>query len=83
MRGSRDAEYVARMGVRLPYFRMREMEMSLVSTSTRGPSRTGLDCEAVLRLTPPADISPRVITIVHFNYVIVPKGGEEFELDMY
>jgi len=62
---------------------MKDVAISAVSTRTKGPARTGIDCEAVLRITSPNDLPERYVTTIRFNYIVVQKTNGTFEIDMY
>jgi hypothetical protein len=82
--GATNPEWMVKMNLQIPYFRMKDVEISAVSIRTKGPSRTGLDCEANLRLVPPAEFRSSAPVIVgRFGYVIMQGAGGGFELDMY
>src|SRR5215831_15987632 len=82
--GSSNPDWVVRMGLWIPYFRMKEAEISIVSIRTKGPARTGLDCEADLRIMPPPDMRATTKGVLgRFGYVIMPKPNGGFEIDLY
>jgi hypothetical protein len=81
--GFKSPDWLVRVRLQVPYFRMKDVEISAVSVRTKGPARTGLDCEADLQLTPPADM--RATTkgvVIRIGYIIMttPNG---FDLDLY
>ncbi len=82
--GSSNPEWMVKMHLDIPYFRMKDVQISTVSVQTKGPTRTGLDCEANLRMVPPAEFRASAPVIVgRFGYVIMPASNGGFELDLY
>lgn len=73
--GQNNAEWVFRSGLRVPYFRMREVSIAVVSVSFRGQVRTGVECQIVLRLTTPPDVVTPNSVVMQFGYVIMPDGN--------
>lgn len=82
--GFSNPDWMVRMHLMVPYFRMKDVEISAVSVNAKGPSRTGLDCEASLKMIPPAEFRSDAPTVVgHFGYVILSKSNGDFDLDLY
>lgn len=79
-----NANFLVRLGLWVPYFRIKEVEMSVVSSVTKGQARTGLECEIRFRMVPPVDLKAHANTIIGtFRFVLIPKSDENFIIDLY
>jgi len=75
--------WLARMNFWVPYFRMKEVEYTVLSTTAKGKSRTGPDCQIVLRMVPPPDVPDGKTVRATFNYIIQVQPSGSFVIDMY
>jgi hypothetical protein len=81
--GFNDPDWLTRNRLGVPYFRMKDVAISVVSVRTKGPARTGTDCEIVLRLTTPPDVFIPNSVQMRFGFVLMPNGQGGYDVDLY
>jgi hypothetical protein len=81
--GSNNPDWLTRIGLLVPYFRMKDVVISVVSVRMKGAVRTGTDCEIVLRLSTPPDVTTPNSVQMRFGYVLTPNGQGGYDVDLY
>jgi hypothetical protein len=77
--GTKNPQWLSKIGFWVPYFRMKDVGISVESVSTKGPTPGGNNCEAILWLIPPLDIPDQRRLKMGFGYVI----SDSLEIDLY
>lgn len=81
-RGLKDPDWVFRLGLNVPSFRMKDVSFLVKNIRRIGPWRKGAECEIILQMTTPVDVmNPNsIIATVHYVVSPTPDGGIEAEI---
>ena len=84
--GFSNPDWLVRMQLDVPYFRMNDVTITVRSVTTKGPVYNGLNCEARLFIAPSPDVKSLrgIVGVVEpFRYMLISKPNGDFDLVMY
>lgn len=81
--GTNKPEWVFKLNLNVPYFRMKDVRFSVRSIQSKGPSRRGTDCEIRYKLEAPRDIRNANAVMATFKYTVFYGRGGNLNIELY